>query len=197
MKKMFQDTKPGQVLTAFIDIIWAGVLWLLLCVPVITGGASCCALYYVVVKCTRHERGHITREFFSAFKTNFRLSTPVWLVLLALIAVSLLKLRLAMLYLIPLLVVVPWLFPYISRFSQPLLVTVRNAAVLSVRNIGKSLLLALVLIVWLLISYLLPIVIPLLPGFAFLLFSFEIEPVFKEITLQMENDENEDKWYNE
>ena len=73
----------------------------------------------------------------------------------------------------------------------------RNAAVLSVRNIGKSLLLALVLIVWLLISYLLPIVIPLLPGFAFLLFSFEIEPVFKEITLQMENDENEDKWYNE
>lgn len=197
MKKMFQDSKPGQVLTAFIDIVWAGVLWLLLCVPVITGGASCCALYYVVVKCIRHERGHITREFFSALKSNFRPATPVWLVLVLLIPVFVMNPKLAVFYAIPLLIVVPWLFPYLSRFSQPLGLCLRSAAVLSIRNIGKSLLLALILVLWGLFSYLLPIVLTLLPGFVFLLLSYVIEPVFRELTLQMEEDGNEDKWYNE
>ena len=42
-----------------------------------------------------------------------------------------------------------------------------------------------------------PGVVSVLPGFGCLLMSFQIEPVFRSITQELETDPNEDKWYNE
>lgn len=63
------------------DIIALSSLWLLCCLPLITVGAATSALYYTVVKNIRGERGYLVQEFFKAFRTNFKNSTVIWLVI--------------------------------------------------------------------------------------------------------------------
>lgn len=50
-------------------------------------GPATTALYYTVNKVIRNNRSYIGREFWHAFKTNFRQSTIVWLILLLLYAI--------------------------------------------------------------------------------------------------------------
>ena len=57
-----------------------------------------------------------------------------------------------------------------------------------------TLLLAAELIALILICWMLPIFIPLLPGPFCMLMSLHIEPVFRKITAA---DSNDDNWYNE
>ena len=68
-----------QVLSALIDLIWAGLLWLVCSLPLFTIGASSTALYYTVVKSIRHERGRVTSCFFRSFRSNFRQATAIWM----------------------------------------------------------------------------------------------------------------------
>ena len=51
-----KESKLHAVLTALIDIVWLGLLWLACSLPLITLGAASTALYYSMVKCVRHER---------------------------------------------------------------------------------------------------------------------------------------------
>ena len=85
MKKMFEDTKIGAVLSGTIDVLWAGLLWLFCSLPVVTVGPASAALYYTMVKAIRRERGSVGKTFFSAFAANFRVSFLIWLVYLIVI----------------------------------------------------------------------------------------------------------------
>lgn len=62
--------------------IWLVILWMITSIPIITIGASTSALCYVMLKVDREEEGHITRQFFSAFKSNFKKGTIIWLIML-------------------------------------------------------------------------------------------------------------------
>ena len=44
------------MLTALIDIVWLGLLWLVCSLPVLTLGAASTALYYAMVKSVRHDQ---------------------------------------------------------------------------------------------------------------------------------------------
>ena len=46
-------SRLSEVLSGLIDLIFAGLLWLLCSLPVVTLGASTTALYYTVMKCIR------------------------------------------------------------------------------------------------------------------------------------------------
>ena len=189
-------SKLHSVLTAIIDIIWAGLLWLVCALPVVTLGPASAALYYAVVKCIRHERGSLTKSFFSAFRQNFRLSLPVWLVYLALLGVgyfngNLLRsfglgeglppLLLGNIFFLPLLLTLPWIFPVVSRFDNSFGGTLRFTAALA----------AALVIVWLL-----PQIGPLLPGVFALLQSLMIEPVLRVYTADLHTPDGDD-WFNE
>ena len=84
-----KESRLHQVLTAIIDILWLGLLWLLCSLPLVTLGAASTALYYSMVKCVRHERSRATREFFHAFRQNFRQATLLWLICLGVLALGL------------------------------------------------------------------------------------------------------------
>ena len=189
-------SKLHSVLTAIIDIIYAGLLWLVCSLPVVTLGPASAALYYAVVKCIRHERGSLTKSFFSAFRQNFRLSLPVWLVYLALLGVgyfngNLLRsfglgeglppLLLGNIFFLPLLLTLPWIFPVVSRFDNSFGGTLRFTAALA----------AALVIVWLL-----PQIGPLLPGVFALLQSLMIEPVLRVYTADLHTPDGDD-WFNE
>jgi uncharacterized membrane protein YesL len=66
------DNKFFTVLSKACDILFLSVVWALLCIPVITIGPATTAMYYVIVKVIRRERGYLFREFFKAFKSNFK-----------------------------------------------------------------------------------------------------------------------------
>jgi len=211
MSRQRKENKVWAVLTGIIDIIYVGLLWFICSLPLISIGAASSALYYSVVKSIRHERGQITASFFQAFKSNFKAGLVIWLVYLVYCAVWLLNMQMpellgldagSLLYIllrlmiIPALIPLPWIFAYISRFSNNIGSSFKFAFYLSIKNFGRTVILLLILGVSGLISWLLPTIIPLLPGIVCLFMSYQTEPVFKQITSAMD-DNNADQWYNE
>jgi len=208
-----KETKKPKLITAInavIDIIAAGLLWLVCSLPILTLGAASTALYYAVVKCIRHERGALGKSFFSAFRREFKISTLLWLIFLGVLlvlgadawAIGLMTQGSGMfpalsriLLLLPLMLF-PWVFAFVSRFSNTVGGTLRYCAYLALRHIGLTLAMAAELAGFALIVYLMPQIAPLLPGIVCLLLSLHIEPVFKAITAEMDV-QNEDDWYNE
>ena len=64
-------------------IVLLHILWIICSLPIVTIGASTTALYSSCMKRIRRDEGYITGNFFRAFKSNFRQSTLIWLLLLA------------------------------------------------------------------------------------------------------------------
>lgn len=204
-----EKSRIGSAVSRLIDLIVAGLYWLICSLPVITIGAASTALYYAVVKCVRHERGRLTGVFFSAFRREFRQSTLTWLIYIgytAVIAADAYAIGAAGLggvlgilrwvFFLPALLSLPWMFAYISRFSNNIKGSFKFVGWLTLKHLGKSVLLAAVLVAVGVIVYFTPLLLPLLPGTVCMLMSLIIEPVFREYTAE-QGGENTDAWYNE
>ncbi|MBR5355791.1 MAG: YesL family protein [Lachnospiraceae bacterium] len=63
-------------------IWWLNILWLVCSLPIITIGASTTALIYSCMKLHKEE-GYATKNFFISFKENFKQSTIIWLIYVA------------------------------------------------------------------------------------------------------------------
>ncbi|ADL03151.1 YesL family protein [Lacrimispora saccharolytica] len=77
------DNPVWRFIGKFGDLIILNILWLVCSIPVITIGASTTAVYYVTLKLARDDDGYTIRSFFKSFKENFKQSTVIWLILLA------------------------------------------------------------------------------------------------------------------
>ena len=71
----------------FLDRLWdlivLNVLFIITCIPLFTVGAAISALYTVTMKGVRKEDSYIVRSYLSAFKENFKKSTILWLLMIA------------------------------------------------------------------------------------------------------------------
>ena len=212
LKDNYRESAVSGGIVVIIDIIFLGILWLLCCLPIITIGPASCAFYHAIVKCVRHGRGHTGATFFKSLKGNFKPAFLLWLIFLLLIclwladmyAMNLLDPEGAKLMsgisaylIIPVLIPLPWVFAYISRFENSVWDTLKFSVFLSIKNLARTVMLLLIAAAFVILGWLFPALIPLLPGFCCLLMSFQTEPVFKKITAELESDSNEDKWYNE
>lgn len=72
-----------------VDLIWINILTLVCALPVVTGGASLSAMYYLLMRMSENDEGALTRGFFRAFRENFKNATKVWLGILAVLLVYL------------------------------------------------------------------------------------------------------------
>lgn len=203
-------SKLMAMFTAVIDVISVGLLWLVCSLPVLTLGAASAALYYATVKCIRHERGTLVKSFFAALRRDFKTATLLWLLFLAAAlvlgadawAIGLMELGggvlgvLRYLLLLLPLALFPWVFAFVSRFSNTVGGTLKYCAYLALKHIGKTLLMTAELMVFALIVYLMPPIAFLLPGLLCLLLSLQIEPVFRALTAEAKT-ENGDDWFNE
>lgn len=85
MRNFLNPEAPIMVfITTTAFSMYLGVLWLICCLPIVTVGASTTALFTVTLKMVKNEEGNVTAQFFKAFKSNFKQSTIVWLILLVL-----------------------------------------------------------------------------------------------------------------
>lgn len=55
-----------------VMMLYAGILWFLGSIPIITMGASSAALYEVLLKAVKNQEGYITGSFFRAFRGNLK-----------------------------------------------------------------------------------------------------------------------------
>ena len=77
------DSKFMFYANRFCDLIALNLLTLIFSIPVITIGASATAMHYVLLKIYRDDlQTGVCRRFFTAFKSNFRQSTLLWLIYL-------------------------------------------------------------------------------------------------------------------
>lgn len=156
------DNRFMSGFTKVVDTLVLSILWLVCSLPVFTLGAASAAVYYAFHKTIRQDRSYPVKEFFKAFRSNFKQATAAWMILFAFIATSvfacfcLLKLwqslpaagvLLAMGNVMILFAVVwcIYIFPYLSRFKNTLLNAAKNSAILAISNLLWSVLLLIML----------------------------------------------------
>ena len=171
------DNKFFQGLGKIIDVICLSAFWFFLCIPIVTAGAATTALYYTVNKVIRNNRSYIGREFWHAFKTNFRQSTIVWLILLLLYAIMgfdcYVMYQYATMWAI-------YLFPYIARFENQTKMILKNAALIALGNLWKTLLLFVLLLAAAFAVYIFPPAVFIIPCVYMLLANFILEKIFQK-----------------
>lgn len=162
------DSPLVTFLSKAVDLVILNVLTILCCIPVVTIGAAVTALYTATGR-MRREEGSLVRDYFRAFRTNFKQATVLWLVFLiigALLAYSLyfyacmeMTGRLALMAVTVMLfllwnLVLAWVFPLLSRFDNTVGRTLHNAVLCSVAYLPRSLAMAVLNAVpWLLLFY--------------------------------------------
>ncbi len=147
------DSKFLQVLGRITDLIVLNFLFLLTCLPVITIGASITSLYTLCFRLMREEYCGIVRPYFQDFRRNFKQATVVWLLLLAAMIPAIYYfsllfrlggfLRYASIFfsLIALVVLLTgsYAFPWLSQFENTTGQTLKNALILSISRLPRSL----------------------------------------------------------
>lgn len=73
----------SQILFRFAYACILGAFWLVSSIPIVTIGAATTALYSVTLKIAEAEEGNIVKQYWRAFRGNFKQSTLTWLILFA------------------------------------------------------------------------------------------------------------------
>ena len=144
------DSPMMQGLSKVADIILLNILTVLLSIPVVTAGAAVTALYDAMWRIIRDEGG-IYKNYFKAFKSNFKQATVIWLLILVvggLLVFSILfyvsnemmvPLVISSLFFLLWAITVAWVFPLQSRFTNPVKDTIKNAMLCGLAHFPRSL----------------------------------------------------------
>ena len=197
MGALFNPDSPlMDGLNQLLDLVLLSLLWLIFSIPIVTMGASTTALYYTVTKVIRYRRGYPAREFWSAFKSNLKQSTLVWLFLLLLAAAlsfdralcgqSEAAIQSFLGYVFGILELLAaayglYALAYIARFKQTLRGIFLNSLLLMLINLPWTLLLLVILAAGVFAVWLLPIAIVLVPGICALLAGLVLEHIFGKV----------------
>lgn len=153
------------------DIVLLHILWIICSLPVVTIGASTTALYSSCMKRIRRDEGYITGNFFRAFKSNFRQSTLIWLLLLAVGGILYMDLWIGLsvegvlgkimlvscsMLLIPFFCTVLYIFPVQAKFENRILDNLKNAFLMSLSNFQWTLFLVFILATFVLLTLVFP-----------------------------------------
>lgn len=190
MKGLFNPDSPlMRFMSRVADMMLLNALWLIFCIPVITIGASTAAKFHVTLKLAEGEEEGILKTFWRGFRSNFGQATKVFLLLLIPLALviadgSLLIVGLFgnsvvnnVILALPIVVfsmIWTYVFPLVAKFENPAGVTVKNALLLAIANLPKTILMTalnLLPIVWMVLEPVLfakCAVIFLLGGFAWI-----------------------------
>ena len=203
-----------------LDVMVLSLIWIVLCIPVITAGPATTALYYTTVKCVRRgEKGPYV-NYFRCFRENFKTGALAGLLLVAAGAVLVMEYNLliataqsgnqgAVVLYYAFCVVASllcgaacYVFPMLSRFTCTLRELFVRSAQLALCHLPTTILLAVIHLAaaWVGLRFLIFLVPALfLPVLTSFLASLPLERIFKQyISLEVqENNEDEvDRpWY--
>lgn len=156
---MNPDNRIMNFLGKLGDMFILNILYLICCIPVITIGAATAALYYTTLKMAENRESYVWRDYWKAFKENFRQATVIWLIMLALMAVLAADILLlgsmgqelgsivaATVIAAGIFLVLPgiYVFPVLARFDNTVRNTMKNAMIMSIRHFPSTILILLI-----------------------------------------------------
>ena len=221
MGSFFSINSPFyKIMSKVFDAIVISLIYVVVCIPVITIGPATTALYYTIVKSLRRERGYIVREFFKSFKMNIKQGIIAGLIFTLLAALLIFNLYnvdviggkaagyLWYLYLILLILemmVYVYVFPILSRFTVTIKNLFRLSLFMAIRHLLTTLVSLVILAAGLLITWLTTgLALFFVPALVTLLTSLMMERVLKRYLPEQEEeyDENgelikKDEWFRE
>ena len=197
------DNKIMNGINRAIDAAIIGTLWFICCIPVITVGASSTAFYYAYNKAIRQKRGYAWKEFFSAFKSNFKQSTIIWLIMMVLYLITgldciiLTALEepstytkvLFMIIVAIMIAITVWtlyVFPYLARFANTTKVMLKNSALIALANLPWSILLLILFGISAFIFLLLPMATFIVPAVYMWIANKIMERIFRKYMTEEE-----------
>ncbi|MGN0132081.1 MAG: YesL family protein [Lachnospiraceae bacterium] len=156
MKRFFSDSNPLiRGLTKLADLMWLNALFIITSLPIFTIGASTTALYYEAMRVVAGEESYITKDYFKAFKDNFKQATVIWIVsalllclfgytfyvtgksqmenahiIMGVFGIPIILLAFMLLY----------VFPILAKFENTILNTTINALLISLSQFPKTVL---------------------------------------------------------
>lgn len=169
------DNTFMKYLGRFTDIMILGFWSIICCLPIITIGTSISATYSVTLKMVRDEECYITKDFFKGFKSNFKNSTIVWVCFLFIGIIFYINFQVmngltlkyeticrAMLIaiIVYLFFISGYIFPLIARFENTMKQTIKNAIIMSLLTLPKSIVILIINISPILVVYYYPKVFP-------------------------------------
>ena len=154
MREIFNMDGPVfRFLSRLADLMLLNVIFIICSLPIITIGASVTAMSYVSLK-MKDDEGDVVRSFFKSFKQNFKQSTLIWLLMLFLALVlgldtyilrqlggSVYSVMQVIVYIGMVLwaMIFVYVFPIQARFYNTIRGTLRNAVLLSIGNMPRTL----------------------------------------------------------
>jgi uncharacterized membrane protein YesL len=196
MRWLFDIENPVmRYILKIFDCMCLSLLWLACCLPILTAGAATTALYATVYRYLRKDEGHLLRTFLSAFRENWKRSTLVWLVILAvgiLLGVDMLVFRtmalqgqfLGKLYWVILLLICVWItwlvyaFAYCARFHGSVKDILRGSILLMLLHPLRALTVFLPTAAGILVMCMAPGFVSIVPAVIGLTCSVTLEKIF-------------------
>lgn len=148
------DNPVWQFMGKLVDVFIITILWFVCCIPIFTIGPASTAVYYVTLKLVRDEESYTIRSFFKSFKENFKQGVVIGLIMTFLLLffiydiyayfmmgtqvtyiLGILFIGIFLLYLIMLV----YVYPLQARFYNKIRFTMRNALLIGVKHIFRSL----------------------------------------------------------
>ncbi len=202
-------------LSKVCDMIFLSIIFLVFCIPIVTIGPACTALYYATVKVIRRERGYVFREFLRSFKLNFKkgaivgvLLTIVYIILgfdlwAAYKALDGTTLRFAMfgVYLAITILALgfsTYVYPVLSRFDVTLRQLIKTVLIISLKHLPSTICMIILTGAAMLGVYIIPLLLLIIPGVLVWLNSLLMEKILKKYTPESDDTDEEnkkDEWY--
>ncbi|MBQ9765906.1 MAG: DUF624 domain-containing protein [Lachnospiraceae bacterium] len=170
MDKFFStEGKFFRGLEKIVNVVYLNILWIIFSLPIITIGASTTALFSVMMKLARDREGYIFQGFWKAFKENFKQSTLIWLIDMAIATflvadmyfffnvewssgryIGMIFIGVTVIFILGLL----YMFPLQAQFENKVKQTIRNAFFLASKHFSYSVLLLFILLLTIFLMYL-------------------------------------------
>lgn len=155
------DSPIMRFLGRLADVMILNIVFLVTCIPIITIGAAWTSLSYVTLKMSRDEESYIVKSYLKAFRQNFRQATTIWgIALIAMLIFymdfhiirgmnqSMAQVMFILLSIIALMFALTllYVFPVLAKFDNTVLNTIKNAFLMAIGNLPRTLLMVAVII---------------------------------------------------
>lgn len=196
------------------DVVALNIVFIIVCIPIVTIGPAISALYYASVKSIRRDRSYPIREFFKAFKRDFKQSFIVGLIMVIAGIILYIDVKFSVdfiqnsfiymryIYFIiaaVLAFIMIYIYPLISRFSLKLSGLFKLSFYLSIRHFLTTIVSIILLFGGFVLVYIsVGLAMLIVPVTVTLLISMMMEKVLikcLDLVKTDENYEDRDQWY--
>ncbi len=169
------DSPLMNFLNKVADIMILNIIVIIFSLPLFTMGAAFTAAYYIGYKMVKNEESYIIRGFWHSFKDNFRQSTILWIIMLAVAGIIAMDYRIVffsgmefsrnmrivmIVATIVLAMGAVYIFPMQARYTNTIKNTLKNSFLMALAHLPTSFVMVVVFALPVALAYFIPQILP-------------------------------------